>query len=222
MNVSRLRVLCFSVSLDGFGAGPDQGVEHPLGVNGQAIMEWIFPTRTWHETHLNGSSSPDDGETGVDDDLVRQGTEGIGAWILGRNMFGPGRGPWPGANWRGWWSDNPPFHASVFVLTHHPRKPLELEGGTTFHFVTDGIDSALRQARDAAGGRDIRLGGGVNTIRRYLKARLVDELHLAVRPVLLGRGEHLMHGLDLRAMGYDVTRQVAGERASHVFLEKVG
>ena len=213
--MSRLRVLSFAVSVDGYGAGPRQNLDNPLGVGGPALMEWFFHTRAWREMH--GETG---GETGVDDDMARRGFEGIGAWILGRNMFGPVRGPWPDESWRGWWGEEPPYHTPVFVLTHHPRPPLEMAGGTVFHFVTDGMESALAQAKAAAGGRDVRLGGGVATIRQYLAAGLVDELHLAIRPVLLGSGEPLMQGLDLPALGYDCTGHVAGERATHVFLGK--
>ncbi|KZC15986.1 deaminase [Rhodanobacter sp. FW510-R12] len=213
--MSKLRVQSFSLSIDGYGAGPDQDLEHPLGVGGPQLMEWFFPTRLWRR--MQGEDS---GESGVDNDLAEQGFAGIGAWILGRNMFGPVRGPWPDESWQGWWGDEPPYHVPVFVLTHHPRASLRMAGGTTFHFVTDGIESALRQAQDAAGGRDVRLGGGVATVREYLRAGLVDELHLALRPVLLGRGEHLLAGIDLPALGYACTRQVMGERACHVFLHR--
>jgi dihydrofolate reductase len=204
------------MSLDGFGAGPDQDVHHPLGVNGPELMEWFFHTRVWRQMH-----GQPDGETGVDHRIAEQGFVNVGAWILGRNMFGPVRGPWPDESWKGWWGDEPPYHVPAFVLTHHPRPPLEMAGGTTFHFVTDGIESALAQAKAAAGGRDVRIGGGVGTIRQFLRARLVDDLHLAVRPVLLGRGEHLMRDLDLRALGYEYAEHVAGERAMHVFLRRV-
>lgn len=213
--MSKLRVQSFSLSIDGYGAGPDQDLEHPLGVGGPQLMEWFFPTRLWRR--IQGE---DGGESGVDNDLAEQGFAGIGAWILGRNMFGPVRGPWPDESWQGWWGDEPPYHTPVFVLTHHPRASLRMAGGTTFHFVTDGIESALRQARDAAGGRDVRLGGGVATVREYLRAGLVDELHLVLRPVLLGAGEHLLGGIDLPALGYACTRHVMGERACHVFLHK--
>jgi dihydrofolate reductase len=213
--MSRLIVRSFALTLDGFGAGPNQDLEHPLGVNGQEMMGWFFPTRTWRsEVGLEG------GETGTDDEMARRGFENLGAWILGRNMFGPVRGAWPDESWKGWWGDEPPYHVPTFVLTHHARKPLEMQGGTTFHFVTDGIESALRQARAAAGGKDIRLGGGVATIRQYLAAGLVDEVHLAMRPVLLGQGEPLFAGLDLRALGYECTKSVMGERAMHVILTR--
>jgi dihydrofolate reductase len=213
--VSKLRVSSFTVSLDGYGAGPDQDLENPLGVGGVGLMEWFFPTRTWQKMHGH-----EGGETGVDDDIAAQGLAGIGAWILGRNMFGPVRGPWPDESWRGWWGEEPPYHTPVFVLTHHERPPLRMKGGTVFHFVTDGIHAALQRAREAAGGRDVRLGGGVATIRQYLREALVDELHLAMRPVLLGKGEALFVGIDLPAVGYECVRQVAGARATHVFLRK--
>ena len=178
-------------------------------------MEWFVHTRMWRRMHGN-----DDGETGVDNETAEQGFAGIGAWILGRNMFGPVRGPWPDENWKGWWGDEPPYHTPVFVLTHHARAPLEMAGGTKFHFVTDGIHDALERATAAADGRDVRLGGGVATIRQYLRAALIDELHLAVRPVLLGSGEHLLSDIDLPALGYECAKYVAGERAAHVFLRK--
>ncbi len=214
--MSRLRVQSFGLSLDGYGAGPDQSLEHPLGVRGPELMEWFFPTRMWIEKHQNGVG----GETGVDNHIAEQSFENVGAWILGRNMFGPVRGPWPDDSWKGWWGEEPVYHCPVFVLTHHARRPLEMKGGTTFHFVTDGIESALKQAKAAAGGRDVRLGGGVATVREYLRAGLLDDLHLAVRPVLLGKGESLFAGLDLHALGYLCDRTVAGERATHVYIRR--
>ncbi len=213
--MTRLRVSSFAVSIDGYGAGPGQDLQNPIGVGGLALMEWFFPTRTWQ--HMHGKEG---GETGLDDDLAAQGLTGIGAWILGRNMFGPIRGPWPDDGWKGWWGAEPPYHTPVFVLTHHPRAPLRMAGGTEFRFVTEGIHVALQQAREAAGGRDIRLGGGVATIRQYLRAALIDELHLAVRPVLLGTGETLLTGIDLPALGYECVEHVAGVRAMHVFLRR--
>ncbi|MEO6929663.1 MAG: dihydrofolate reductase family protein [Casimicrobiaceae bacterium] len=211
----RLRVQSFAVSIDGYGAGPKQDLDNPLGVRGAELMEWFLNIRLWREMHgLEG------GETGVDNDIAAQGFAGIGAWILGRNMFGPIRGPWPDDSWKGWWGDEPPYHTPVFVLTHHPRPPIAMAGGTEFRFVTEGIHVALEQAFAAAGGRDVRLGGGVSTIRQYLRAGLIDELHLAMRPVLLGSGEHLLQDLDLRALGYECAQSVAGERANHVFLRK--
>jgi dihydrofolate reductase len=211
----KLRVQSFAISLDGYSAGPDQDLEHPLGVNGPELMEWFFPTRVWRE--MQGQ---DGGETGVDNEMAKRGFAGFGAWILGRNMFGPIRGPWPDLEWKGWWGEEPPYHTPVFVLTHHPRPPLTMAGGTEFRFVTEGIHAALEQARDAAGGRDVRLGGGVATVRQYLRAGLIDEMHLAVRPILLGSGESLFHDIDLRALGYVCTERVDGERAMHVVIRK--
>ena len=213
--MSRLRVYGFSLSVDGYGAGPGQDLEHPLGANGLELHEWIFHTRTWRR--MVGQEG---GETGVDDGVASRGFEGFGSWILGRNMFGPIRGPWPDEDWKGWWGEEPPYHTPVIVLTHHARAPLRMAGGTEFRFVTDGLESALRQAREAAGGKDVRLGGGVATVRQYVEAGLVDDLHLAVSPVLLGSGEHLPAGIDMRALGYEVADLVAGERATHVFLRK--
>ncbi|MDB5812271.1 MAG: dihydrofolate reductase [Betaproteobacteria bacterium] len=213
--MSKLRVQSFAVSIDGYGAGPRQDLQNPLGVAGPELMEWFLPTRLWRK--MQGH---DDGETGIDNQIAEQGFAGIGAWILGRNMFGPVRGPWPDDSWKGWWGDEPPYRTRVFVLTHHARAPLAMKGGTEFHFVTDGIHSALEQAKSAAGGRDVRLGGGVATVREYLNAALIDQLHLAVSPVLLGSGEHLLKDLDLRALGYECEKSVAGERATHVFLRK--
>ena len=213
--MAKLRVQSFAVSIDGFGAGPSQSLEHPLGVHGPELMEWFFATRVWRAMH-----GQDGGETGVDNAVAEQGFAGIGAWILGRNMFGPVRGPWPDERWKGWWGDEPPYHTPVFVLTHHARAPLTMAGGTEFRFVTEGIHAALDRAKAAAGGRDVRLGGGVATLRQYLAARLIDELHLVVRPVLLGAGENLFHGIDAHALGYECTKHVAGERALHVFLRR--
>ncbi len=213
--MSRLRVECFTVSIDGYGAGPSQDLENPLGARGTELMEWFFPTRAWRKMH-----GFDDGETGVDNDMAEQGFVGIGAWILGRNMFGPVRGPWPDDSWKGWWGDEPPYHTPVFVLTQYPRASLAMAGGTEFRFVTEGIHAALTQAKAAAGGQDIRLGGGVSTVRQYLREGLIDELHLAVRPVLLGSGEHLFRDIDLHSLGYECTESVAGERATHVILKK--
>jgi len=213
--MSKLRVQSFAISIDGFGAGLNQDLQNPLGVRGPELMEWFFQTRLWRRTH-----GLDDGESGVDNGIAEQSLAGLGAWILGRNMFGPVRGPWPDDSWKGWWGDEPAYHTRVFVLTHHARSPLSMAGGTEFRFVTEGIHAALEQAKAAAGGRDIRLGGGVSTIRQYLRAGLIDELHLAIRPVLLGAGEHLLNGIDLRALGYECARTVAGERATHVFLRR--
>ncbi|MGH7524672.1 MAG: dihydrofolate reductase family protein [Gemmatimonadales bacterium] len=214
--MTKLVVRSFSVTLDGFGAGPSQDLENPLGVGGPAMMDWFFHTRTWQRTH----GDTDGGETGVDNEMAARGFDAVGAWIMGRNMFGPIRGPWPDENWKGWWGDEPPYHVPVFVLTHHPRPPLAMAGGTEFRFVTGGIDAALEQAREAAGGQNVRLGGGVSTIRQYLDARLIDELHLALASTMLGRGEALFSGLDLPALGYELVERVAGERATHFMLRK--
>ena len=213
--MSKLRVQSFAISIDGYGAGPDQDLQNPLGVRGPELMEWFFPTRLWRKMQGQG-----DGEAGIDNEMAEQGFAGIGAWILGRNMFGPVRGPWPDDSWKGWWGDEPPYHTPVFVLTHYPRVPLKMAGGTEFFFVTEGIHAALEQAKAAAGGRDVRVGGGVSTVRQYLRAGLIDELHLAVRPVVLGSGENLWHDLDVHALGYECSRYVAGERAAHVFLHR--
>ena len=215
--MSRVKVLSFAISLDGYGAGPDQGLANPLGARGPELVEWFFPTDVWKRMQNQG-----EGEKGVDNGLAELGFENMGAWILGRNMFGPVRGAWPDESWQGWWGDEPPYHTPVFVLTHHPRPVLVMKGGTSFHFVTDGIESALAQARDAAQGRDVRIGGGVATVRQFLQAGAIDELHLAVRPVVLGRGENLFAGLDLPALGYECVKAVPGERATHVFLRRRG
>jgi dihydrofolate reductase len=214
--MARLLVRSFGLSLDGFGAGPDQGLDHPLGVNGQSIFGWFFPTQTFRRMHSDGAN----GTTGPDDDFAARGFENIGAWIMGRNMFGPIRGPWTDDSWKGWWGENPPYHVPVFVLTHHPRAPIVMEGGTTFTFVTEGIHAALALAREAAGGKDVRLGGGVATIREYLCAGLIDELHLALAPTLLGSGEHLLSGIDLVALGYRCSKYVPTENAAHVVLAR--
>jgi dihydrofolate reductase len=213
--VAKLRVLSFAISIDGFGAGPDQDLHNPLGVRGPELMEWFFSTRVWNKAH-----GKEGGETGVDNAVAEQGFAGIGAWILGRNMFGPVRGAWPDDSWKGWWGEEPPYHTPVFVLTHHPRAPLTMAGGTEFRFVTGGIHAALEQATAAAGSLDVRLGGGVINKRKYLRAGMINELHLAMRPVLLGGGEHLLGGIDMRARGYECASYLAGERATHVFLRK--
>ena len=216
--MSRLIVHAFSISIDGFGAGPGQDLQNPLGIGGPELFDWFFHTRTFQAMHGDG-----DGETGLEDDIAARGFENFGAWILGRNMFGPIRGPWPDDQWKGWWGEEPPYHVPVFVLTHHPRESFTMKGGTEFHFVTDGIEPALERAKAAAGGKNVRLGGGVATIRQYLRARLIDELHLAISPVLLGRGEHLFHDLDTRALGYECVEHKAGARAAaHVVLRKRG
>lgn len=213
--MARLLVRSFTISFDGYGAGPRQTLEEPLGIGGEELHGWLVHTRTF--MRMIGKEG---GATGVDEDFAARGFEGIGAWILGRNMFGPVRGPWPDESWRGWWGKNPPYHAPTFVLTHHARPPLEMEGGTVFHFVTDGIQAALERARAAAGQQDIRLLGGASTIRQYLQARLVDEMHIAVSPILLGSGEHLLAGLDLPALGYRCTEAVAGEKAMHYVIAR--
>ena len=212
----KLRVESFTISLDGFGAGPNQDLTNPLGIGGTTLHGWLFPTRTIQQT-LFGHDS---GETGTDDAYAARGFHNIGAWIMGRNMFGPVRGPWPDDTWRGWWGDNPVYHVPVFVLTHHPRPPLVMEGGTTFHFVTDGPAAALDLARQAAGAKDVRVGGGVNVIQQYLRQRLIDELHIAISPVLLGTGERLFDGVDLPALGYACVQQEATARATHVILAR--
>jgi dihydrofolate reductase len=213
--MSRLRVESISLSLDGFAAGPNQDLENPLGRGFRPIFEWFFPTLTFNQ--MIGKPG---GTTGIDNQFASRGFEGIGANIMGRNMFGPIRGPWKNEEWKGWWGPNPPYHSPVFVLTHHERKPIEMEGGTVFHFVTDGIESALKQAQKAAGGKDIRLNGGVSTIRQYLAQGSVDYLHLAVSPKLLGAGENLFAGLDLVKLGYSLKEKANGENATHVIFEK--
>jgi len=213
--MTKLKVASFGISLDGFGAGPSQSLENPLGVGFPEVMNWFFPTREFRKMQrLEG------GETGVDNEMAEKGMSGMGAWILGRNMFSHSRGPWPDDNWKGWWGDEPPYHVKTFVLTHYAHDPIMMKGGTEFIFVTDGIESALEQARAAANGKDIRVGGGVATVRDYLSAGLIDEMHLAVRPVLLGKGEHLFNGLDMRALGYEVAESIAGERTTHVIIRK--
>jgi len=213
--MTKLRVLCFSLSIDGYGAGPNQDLEHPLGVGGMALHQWAFATRTFCRMH-----GKDGGTAGTDDEFAAHGFDNIGAWILGRNMFGPVRGPWPDDSWKGWWGDNPPYHTPVFVLTHHPRESIAMVGGTTFHFVTDGIHAALQRATEAAGGRDIRLGGGVATIRQYLRAGLIDEMHLAISPVLLGSGEHLLADIDTPKLGYQCIEHVPTQNTTHLVLAR--
>jgi dihydrofolate reductase len=214
--MTQLRVASFSLSIDGFGAGPGQDLENPMGSGGMALHRWALQTRTFQRM-----SGEDGGTTGIDDDFAARGFRNVGSWILGRNMFGPIRGPWPNEDWRGWWGDDPPYHTPVFVLTNHPREPLVMEGGTTFHFVTDGILEALNRARDAAHDGDVRLGGGVATIRQYLLAGLVDELHIALVPVILGSGEHLFRDIDMPALGYRCAEQVSSPNATHLVLRKV-
>jgi len=214
--MSRLKVQCFSVSLDGYGAGPHQSLHNPLGERGEELHQWFRGTRTFQR--MLGDETK--GADGPDEDFAARSFDNIGAWILGRNMFGPVRGPWPDDSWKGWWGDEPPYHVPVFVLTHHARAPLEMQGGTTFYFVTDGIEAALDRARKAAGGKDVRIGGGVSTIRQYLQAGLVDEMHLAIAPVLLGAGEALLTGIDLPALGFKCTEHVPTALATHVVLSK--
>jgi dihydrofolate reductase len=214
-SVPKLRVQCFGVSLDGYSAGPDQSLSNPIGVGGTAMMEWVFPTRTFRQMF-----GQEGGETGVDNDFAARGIENIGSWILGRNMFGPVRGPWVNDEWKGWWGDNPVYHCDVFVLTHHARKPLVMEGGTTFHFVTDGIEAAYQRAVEAANGKDVRLGGGVGTVRQYLRADLVDELHLVQSPALLGAGESLFPDLDLKSLGFECVERVSSVKATHIVLAR--
>lgn len=216
--MTRVRVEGFTISLDGYGAGPNQDLANPLGVGATDLHQWLIPTRTMQRT-LFGAEG---GTTGVDDDFAARGFRNVGAWILGRNMFGPVRGPWPDMNWKGWWGENPPYHVPVFVLTHHARSPLKMEGGTTFHFVTGGIHEALDRARDAAGAKDVRIGGGAGTIGQYLRASLIDEMHFAISPVLLGAGERLFGGTDLRALRYECVQFAASEKATHVVLRRKG
>jgi len=212
--MSKVRVCCFSISLDGFGSGPEQSLQAPLGVGAEGLHRWFFPTRTF-QSYVLGKEQ---GTEGIDNDFAKRGIENLGAWILGRNMFGPVRGPWPNEDWKGWWGEKPPYQCDVFVLTHHPRKSFEMAGGTVFHFVTDGIESALQKAKAAAKGKDIRIGGGVSTVKQYLAAREIDEMHIAVSPVLLGRGENLWSGIDLPALGYEQKEYVPTERAAHYFF----
>lgn len=214
--MTRIRVNSFSLSLDGFGAGPGQDRDHPLGVGGEDLHRWVFPTRTFQH-HVLGN---DGGETGIDDDFAARGFDNLGAWILGRNMFGPIRGPWPDLAWTGWWGESPPYHVPVFVLTHYPRPSLTMAGGTVFHFVTGGIDEALARARDAAGGKDVRIGGGVQTVRQFLLAGTIDVMHLAVAPIFLGRGERLFEGVDMRALGYTCVERVHSDKATHLVIQR--
>jgi dihydrofolate reductase len=211
--MTRVRVEGFTISLDGYGAGPEQDMSNPLGVGGSDLHQWLIPTRTSQRAHGQG-----DGTTGVDEDFAARGFRNIGAWILGRNMFGPVRGPWPDMNWKGWWGDSPPYHVPVFILTRHARPSIQMQGGTTFHFVTGGIHDALDRARDVANGMDVRIGGGPNVIRQYLREALIDELHIAISPILLGGGERLFEGVDLRALGYECIEFVGSEQATHVVL----
>jgi len=218
--MSRLRVNAFGISVDGYGAGPDQDLDNPMGVGGMALHKWVFGTKTFQKMTGHPLTSGEVLREDVDDRFAARGFENLGAWIMGRNMFTPSRGAWPEDDWKGWWGANPPYHVPVFVLTHHAREPLTMEGGTTFHFVTDGIHAALIRAKEAAQGKDIRLGGGTATVRQYLSAGLIDELHLAISPVLLGKGEHLLAGIDTAALGYKCTEHAASEHALHVVLSK--
>ena len=223
--MSKLRVNAFGVSVDGYGAGPDQSLDNPMGVGGMALHQWVLGTKTFQKMSADFAGSLIAGKTGregIDDDFAARGFENVGAWILGRNMFGPQRGPWIDDGWKGWWGDNPPYHVPVFVLTHHAREPLEMDGGTTFHFVTGGIHAALERAKDAAAGKDVRVGGGVDTVRQYLTAGLLDEIHLAIAPVLLGRGEHLFTGIDTVSLGYKCAEHASTEHATHVVLRRAG
>ena len=213
--MSKVRVNAFSISIDGFGAGPAQTLENPLGVGGMALHKWVLGTDTFQKTHMKSSGAQD-----VDNDFARRAMDNLGAWILGRNMFGPIRGTWPDDHWKGWWGDEPPYHTPVFVLTHHARASITMAGGTTFHFITGGIHEAMKRAREAAGGRDVRIGGGVDTVRQYLRAGLIDEMHLAVSPVILGSGENLLAGMDLSAMGFERSEHVTTPEALHVVLTR--
>jgi dihydrofolate reductase len=212
--MSIVRVNCFSISIDGYGAGPDQSLEQPLGIGGSDLPQWFYPTRTFQ------SMFGKDGTTGVDNDLAERGMNNLGAWIIGRNMFTPFRGPWENHDWKGWWGDDPPYHTPVFVVTNHPREPLEMEGGTIFHFVTDGIDAALERARAAAGDRDIRIGGGTSVIRQYLQAGHIDQVHLAVSPIFLGSGENLLAGIDFPALGFERAEHITTPQAMHIVLNR--
>jgi len=213
--MGKVKAAGFAVSLDGYGAGPEQSLDNPLGKGGRALHQWFFGTKTFQSMFGDG-----EGSEGVDNDYARRSMDGFGAFILGRNMFGPVRGQWSDDSWKGWWGDNPPYHAPTFILTHHPRDPIVMEGGTTFHFVTDGIESALDQARAAAGSSDVKIGGGVSTLRQYLKADLVDEAHFVFAPVLLGAGEAVFEGIDLPALGFTVTERAPTEFATHVVLSR--
>lgn len=213
--MGKVRAAAFSVSLDGYGAGPEQSLENPLGKRGTELHQWFFGTKTFQS--MFGKSG---GSEGVDEDYARRSMEGFGAFILGRNMFGPARGEWRDDGWKGWWGDNPPYHAPTFILTHHPRDPIVMEGGTTFYFVTDGIEAALEEARAAAGDKDVKIGGGVATLRQYLEARLIDEAHFAFSPVMLGRGEPMFEGIDLPALGYSIVERTPTELATHIVLRR--
>jgi dihydrofolate reductase len=214
--MQKLRVESFSISIDGYGAGTEQSLENPLGLGGANLHKWFFPTKTFQKNVMKKN----EGTTGIDNDFAERGFNNIGAWILGRNMFSPLRGPWPDDNWKGWWGDNPPYHVPVFILTNHPRNSIEMDGGTIFHFVTEGIHSALEKAFESARGKDVRLGGGVSTIRQYLKEKLLDEMHITISPVFLGSGENLFSGINMLSLGYKCTKQVATENATHIIIKK--
>jgi dihydrofolate reductase len=213
--MSKVKVTGFSVSLDGFGAGPNQDIDNPIGIRGHEVHNWMFPTKAFHKM-----IGKDGGTDGIENDLIENSFENVGAWIMGRNMFGPVRGPWKDDAWKGWWGENPPYHVPVFVLTHHARDPIEMEGGTTFYFVTNGIKAALEDAKKAAGGKDIRIGGGVSTVRQFLQAGYIDEMRLAFSPVFLGSGEHLFSGIDLPGLGFIQIQKINGEGATHITLTK--
>ena len=213
--MSKVKVASFGVSLDGFSAGPHQDLENPLGQRGGEIFSWFFPTDTFAKMHGGAA-----GEKGIDNDFASRGFENIGAWILGRNMFGPVRGPWPDDSWKGWWGDDPPYHVPTFVLTHHARPSLEMKGRTTFHFITEGPEVALQRALEAAKGKDIRIGGGASTVRQYLLAGKIDEMHLVVSPVMLGEGEHLYRDVSLPKLGFHAAETKHGERATHIILKR--
>ncbi|MGE5351295.1 MAG: dihydrofolate reductase family protein [Acidobacteriota bacterium] len=215
--MSKLKVMSFSVSVDGFGAGPDQSLEDPLGRNGMAVHEWVFPTDTFQKMHGGDKA---EGIFGIDNDFADKGFQNIGAWIMGRNMFTPERGPWKDFSWKGWWGENPPYHTPVYVLTHYARPPIEMEGGTIFYFVTEGIEAALEMAKEKAAGKDIRLGGGVETVKEYLKAKLLDEMHIAIAPVLLNSGENLFTNINLIELGYKCVEFTPSKKALHLVFKK--
>lgn len=220
--MSKLKVMCFGVSVDGYGAGADQSLENPMGKNGMALHQWVLPTNTFKVMHSEMQIvDKTEGSFGIDNDFALKGFQNIGAWIIGRNMFTPERGPWEDFSWKGWWGENPPYHTPVFVLTHFARPPIEMEGGTTFYFVTDGIESALQMAKENAGGKDIRLGGGVETIRQYLKTKLLDEMHIAIAPVLLNSGENLFTNINLYELGYNCVGFTPSEKATHLVFRKI-
>lgn len=214
--MQKLRVASFSISIDGYGAGLNQSLENPLGIGGTELHQWFVPTKTFQKNVMG----KDGGTTGIDNDFAERGFNNIGAWILGRNMFGPIRGQWPDKNWKGWWGNNPPYHVPVFILTNYPRESIEMEGGTTFYFITEGIHHALEKAFDSANGKDVRIGGGVSTIQQYLKEKLIDEMHIAISPVLLGSGENLFSGINMVSLGYKCVEQAATENATHLIIKK--